>query len=818
MEFKNPEKKVSINNTPRNWEFQQRAQQVAGNEQPAGTRPMVVSNPKKEAEEKSRTLTSKMLEVAMSVSFGALFFGLPLFFLNNTLQGIVFEKQIYFYFWVLVAIISWITKGVVTGELKIKETPLDYFIGAFALVYLLATIFSVDRWHSLFGFFGDPSRGFINVLACILVYYFITSNFTKKRLAIALSGIIASAILLEIWTFVGLFFAAKLPVWVTAHIPASLFGSLTSLGIFLSLVYPLFVVAIYKLLESNLNKIIKISLTSLLGLFFVADIVLMWFLWSFIFLPGVFPGLIVGVSFFVIFVIALIVRPLPGWSWVTFFSFMAVMLLLMLGSGEGYLTQKLPAEISPSYGLSWGVAKDALKEKFFLGTGAASFGYDFSKYHSQELNSTQFFNLRFYQGSGLFFEALPTIGFLGTATLVLILLSYLGTSVYLLSKDKEKNKLYSLGFFSASLIFLYSALLMRVDGSILIFGLLLTILSLATLQLESDNEEHFKTLSLKTSPKYALALAFIFMLASGGVVFVFVFMGKALVADVYMKNATTVAAHTTDDSVQKMVKAINLYPNEARYYSRIGQEYMILANNEALKGKDQQDVALIQGYLDSAIMLSSKAKDLAPNDVATVEGLAQIYENSVSYVDKSADLAEQYYQRALELEPHNPVYYIKLGEMKIAKAASTQDAGEKKQIIQESIGIFQKSVEEKKDYGTGYYYIAVASQAVGDLDKAIEAIKNAIASENGNINYFSALAGFLSQRATGDDLAQAEQIYKAIIGKDDTQYNIHLALGLLYEKQKKNDQAIVEYKKVLTLLPIEGEEAKTQVNKMITNV
>ncbi|MEI8344254.1 MAG: tetratricopeptide repeat protein [Candidatus Moraniibacteriota bacterium] len=813
MEFKNLEKKVPIGygglNHSGHSAFELHKRNQTEQQPPVA---------KSEAQPDNKKSTTRVLDFMMSLSFGALFFGLPLFFLNNTFQGIIFEKQIYFYFWVLVAVISWLTKSIIVGELKIKETPLDYFIGGFAVAYALSTFFSVDRWHSFFGFFGDQSRGFINVLACILIYYFIVSNFSKKRLTIALSSIIASSIILQIWTMIGLFFAAKLPGWITSHVPASLFGSVTSLGIFLSLVYPLFIITIYKLLESKLVNKIKITLTVLVGLFFVVDIVLMWFLWSFIFLPSVFPGLIVGVSFFVIFVIALIVKPAPGWSWLTFFSFMAVMLLLMIGSGEGYLPQRLPSEVSPGYPLSWTVAKDAMKDKFFLGTGAASYGYDFSKYRSQDLNNTQFFDLRFYQGSGLFFEALPTIGFLGTVVGLLILLSYLGTSVFLLSKEKEKNKMYSLGFFSSGIIFLYSALTMRVDGSILIFGILVTILSVAVLQFESSDEGQYRALSLKTSPKYALALAFIFMLASGAVVYVFVFMGKSLVADIYMRNAVTKAASSQEDSIKQIGKAILLYPNEGRYFARAGQAYMVLANNEALKGKDKQDTNLIQADLNYAIALSTKAKDLTPYDVATVEGLAQVYENSTMYVDKSVDLAAQYYQGALDLEPHNPAYFVKLGQMKIAKASSTQDNAQKKQFVQESIDLFQKSVDEKKDYAIGYYYLAIAGQANGDLDKAIENITNSVIIERNNANYLFTLANFLRERGKNDDYANAEKAYKEIIGQDDGQYNVHLALGLLYEKQKKNDAAIAEYKKVLTVLPQGSDDAKTQVTKMITNV
>ncbi len=842
MEFKNPIQKIPLNqhafgnfknnsssagegfavrvensNAPGQAQPQHQAQQQ-------GQQPV-----RHQAQHQNQNVTIKILDFVVSLSFGALFFGLPLFFLNNTFQGIIFEKQLYFYFWVLIAVISWATKSVLTGELKIKKTPLDYFIWAFIAAYALATIFSVDRWHSFLGFFGDPSRGLINVLALVLVYYFIFSNFTRQRLVIAFGGIIASAMVVQVWTMAVLFLATKFPSWFLAsHIPTNFFGSVTSLGLFLSFVYPLFILAIYKVIESNFSKKIKISLASLVGFSFIVNLILMWFLSPFIFMSGVFPGVIVGISFFVIFIIALIVRPKEGWAWVAFFAFMAVLLLLMVSGqggkgGSGYLPQALPIEISPvypGYSASWAIAKGGLKEKFFVGTGAGSYGYNFSKFRPQELNNNALFDLNLPQGAGLFFEALPTLGFLGTAAGILILLVYLGTSIYLLSKEKEKNKLYSLGLFSSGLIFLYSALIMRVDGTMLIFGALLLILALATLQLESGEEERYRALSLKASPKYALALAFIFMLALGGVMYVFVFMGKILVADIYMKKGAISTTHTEESSIKPMRDAIMLYPNEAGYYTRFGQEYRILFNGEVLKAKDQQNTEAIQIYLDGAIRSSNAAKEFAPNDVNTVDGLAQVYENSVMFVDKSVDLAEQFYNRALELKPHSPVYYLKLGQLKIAKASATQDKDQRKQLISDSIGLFQKAVAEKVDYAPGYYYLAIAQEANGDLDKAIEAMANAVANERTNADYILVLGNFYRERGgnNGDDYTNAEKIYKFIIEKDDKQYNAHIALGILYEKQKKNDAAIAEYKKVLSILPDGSDEVKTQLNKMISNV
>jgi tetratricopeptide (TPR) repeat protein len=816
MDFQNPQRKAPTSSVDWDLDSKPRSPFTHNSEIKESSRESVS---KKDGLNDKQAFSVKIFESVMTVSIAALFFGLPLFFLNLTFQGIAFEKQIYFYFWVLLATISWVTKGIITGEIKIKRTSLDYFIGAFLLAYLISTIFSVDRWHSFFGFFGDPSRGFLSVLACVLAYYFILSNFNKKRLIVALTSIIVSAGIIEFWTVIVLFFSEKLPLWATSHLPASTLGSMSSLGLFLAVMYPLFIVAIYKIVESDKSKVIKNVAAGFVGLFMILSIVLMWLLSPFVF--GGDAGtiaILAGTGFFVIFVLSLIVRPAERWSWVVIFGFMAILAILMIGGGEGYLKQRLPVEVSPAYKLSWEVAKNTMKDNFFIGSGAATYGYDFSKYRPQNFNDTQFYNLRFYQGSGLFFEALPTVGFLGTVLLCLIALSYIGTSVYLLAKEKERNKMYSLGILSAAIIFFINAFFGRVDGGILLVGVLITILSLGAIQFESANEGDHLTLSLKASPKYALALAFIFMLVCAGVVYLFVFMSKSLVADMFMRKAVTQSTPSLEGSIATMVKGINLYPNEGRYYTRIGQEFIVLANQEAAKEKDKRNADLIQDYLNKASSLAKQGVDLMPKDVSANESLAQVFENAGMFVDKSIDLTEQYYQQAQSLEPHNPVYFIKLGELKTAKAAASKDDGEKKKLIQEALDFFQKSVDEKRDYAIGYYYISLANETLGNSDQAIDAMQKAIGAERGNMNYIFNLANLLSGRGKGEDYAQAESIYKGIIEKDDAQYNVHLSLGILYERLKKDDAAIAEYKKVLSNLPAGSDDAKSQINKMISNV
>jgi hypothetical protein len=75
--------------------------------------------------------------MVITVSLVALFFGLPLFFTGLTFQGIAFEKQIYFYVWLLIGVVAWVSKGVTTGEMRIRRTPLDIPIALFWLFYVV---------------------------------------------------------------------------------------------------------------------------------------------------------------------------------------------------------------------------------------------------------------------------------------------------------------------------------------------------------------------------------------------------------------------------------------------------------------------------------------------------------------------------------------------------------------------------------------------------------------------------------------------------------------------------------------------------------
>lgn len=771
--------------------------------------------------------SAKAFDVLISVSLFALFFGLPIFFTGFTFQGIVFEKQIYFYFWLLVGIVSWASKGVITGEMHIRRTPVDIFVLLFLLVYAAATFFSVDRWHSFWGFFGDPSRGLISAVSCALVYYLVMSHFTMKRFFIMFGGFLASGFIVVLWSFLALTKIKFLPASFEQYAPLSLIGTISSLSIFLTILVPLFITALYLIWnQSEMKQSMKYTILTFLGIGLVGSLYLMLALFPFLLetkdsLSWMVP--IGGIAFFLVYILAQIVRPPEQLTWVPMLVFVAVLAFLMIGNNS-LVRATMPVEVAPNQRLSFQVAEGALKEHFFLGVGPAGYGYAFSMFRPEEYNNSPLYSLRFYQGTGLFFEALSTIGLIGTTLFFIAWLSFLSVGLYLLSNEKEKNKYLSLGLWTASIMFFIAAFTVQINGSLLLIGVLLSALSLALLFKESGAEERYYSLSLKASPKYALALAFIFMLVSAGVAFLFVFIGKAYLADAEVGKA----AHLSTNGPQKesltlLHDALLKNPQEGRYYTRLGQEFLGLANVEARKSEQDRDSSQLEQWIRSAVASATQGKALMPNDVLAVESLALVYENAALYASDAMDKANEFYARASELEPTNPILLVKQGQIDRSLGDNLKaDDSEKTKRYQDSKEKIQMAVEKKPDLSASLYNLSVTQSRLKDTDGAIKSITDALKLDRNNINFKFNLGVLYQIRDQKGDKELAEGIFKDVLNTNDKLIDVRLSLGLLYEAWNKSDQALAEYRKALEFLPVDGgdtiKSTRTQVEKFIANL
>ena len=766
--------------------------------------------------------TAAMFDGIITVCLAAMFFGIPIFFTGVTFQGITFEKQIYFYLWLLVGIVSWVSRGVILGEMRIRRTPIDIPVGLFWLFYVLSSFFSVDRWHSFWGFFGDPSRGVISVTALVLAYYFLMSHFTVKRFRWMFASFLVTSFFLVVWSFLVVMNIHFLPTAWEMYAPMSLIGTVSTLTIFLGFLVPLFLTALFSLWESenmqSLRKGVRTTLTTLLFIGLTLTMFLLLALYAFV--PWI--AVLGGLSFFMVYILAQIVRPTERFTWVPMLVFVLMLGFLMIGS-NGLSRATLPVEVTPNADLSWQIAKETLKEHFFVGVGPANYEYAFSMFRPQKYNLDQLYTLRFYQGTGLFFESLPTLGVVGTVLLLILGFSFLSVGLYLLSYEKQKNKIYSLGFWTAALIFFIAGFTSAINGSLLILGVLLSALALAVLLWESGSEERYLNLSFKAAPKFALALAFIFMVVSAGVAFLFAFMGKVFVADVTAGRAVRMSVKQPSlDAANLLVRAIQNYPQEGRYYTRLGQEFMSLANMEAGKDASSRDVNAVATYVRQAVAASEQGKQLMPNDVLATESLALVYENGSLYASDALVKAEEIYTRAHELEPHNPLYDLKLGQVKKSNGDAKPAGADRDALYNEAKDLFQKAIYEKNNLAVAYYNMAVVLSLLKDTDKAIENTVTAVRLDNSNLNYRYNLGVLYQFRNKEGDQTIAENLYKDILTANDKLIDVRLSLGLLYEKQGKKDAAVAEYQKIVDLLPADStgnvKQTRDQVVKFIDNV
>jgi len=780
--------------------------------------------------------TITLLDKVVSVCIFMLFFGLPLFFLNMTYQGISFEKQYYFYFWIFIGVIAWSARGVLGGKIEIRRTTLDIPLGVLWLVYVLATVFSVDKYHSFFGFFGNPITGLISITSIILAYYLIVSFVSKDRVMVLWWAIVASGSVVTIWSFLATM--RFIPEKVLQYIVPSLTGSFTSLAAFLAMMLPLFIISVTLLDQSNGNKLKQKGIIGFLFIITIINLITLSNLFGYVRWYVV----IAAVALLLVFAISGFVEVSQKTSILAILTFFILIGFLIFGQPI-FLRTAIQPEASLNYGLSFNIAKEAIKNKLILGSGPGTYGYNFSLYRPKDLNQSGRYDIRFFSDRGILLESLSTIGIMGAIALVVMSLTYISTVVHaFMRSDDEVTKTISLGLFVTSIMALLYALLWAVDGIIILYGVLIAAVTLGLLREgATDGGDNKLTLSMSSTPQNALSFAFLSILVAVGVIFGFVTLGKMFVADVHAGSALKARAiNNFDESSTKFERAVRLNDQEGRYFTIISQYGLDLANVELAKGEDANKDA-VASFINSATGAAVAGRNLMPNDVLANETAGFIFENSGGYVNGALSSAISSYERARELEPQNPYLDIAVGKLKLMEAQTKgEDAVEEKNaLIEDAKKLFESArdktmfkfeSQEISTFAPAYYYIAITEEALGNIDESITAMTTALRITQLNrqltqqqilsrqINYGFNLARLLQVRGTDEDNKNAESLLLQIIGVNDQEINSYLNLGLLYERTGRGEEATSEYKKILTILPEDDEKARENIQGLIDTI
>jgi tetratricopeptide (TPR) repeat protein len=281
---------------------------------------------------------------------------------------------------------------------------------------------------------------------------------------------------------------------------------------------------------------------------------------------------------------------------------------------------------------------------------------------------------------------------------------------------------------------------------------------------------------------------------------------------------------SVETTIPAYIKALRLYPQEGRYFTRLSQEYMALANAEGRKPEAERDVNKIAFLVRESVASGTRSKDLMPNDVLSIEALGLIYENASLFATDALPRSEEAYRRAVELEPQNPLFQIKLGQIKRLTADGKEAGAEKNALYEEALTAFKLATEKKPNLAIAHYNLAVAQARLKQLDAAIDSTRKALQYAPANLSFKYNLAALYQLRNSDGDRSTAEKLYKEVLTANERLIDVRLSLGLLYESTNRRTEALSEYEKILSFLPEEDgtapavKQTRAQVNQVIDNL
>ncbi|MFA6393367.1 MAG: hypothetical protein WCW25_00625 [Patescibacteria group bacterium] len=799
------------------------------------------------AKEKSGAVSteskSKAIDFIIFSTIGLIFFLCPIFFTGLVSQGLGFEKMMLFYFLVLIGVVAWVTKGVITGELKIKRTPLDWpVLGALAII-AVSTFFSVSKKDSLIGTYGDPSKSLLAAAAFVLFYYLLVNNITTERIKKLFSLFLASSALVIIFSLLQLFGVFILPLAITKSNAFNPFGSLTGLTMFLVIIIPMLVVAISQAdkIYTSLKQIGLYALKAVLGAVLLADIVTLFLLNGFTY----WPVAIVSIVIVLMFLLSKVVPIGSGSLIVPVSVFLLLIIFLVLGNFN-LVNLKLPAEVSLSRSASFDIAKESVKKFIFLGSGPGTFYYSFSRFKGHDFNASPLWNARFDSSTGVFFELASTIGIIGALSAVAIALIAISLQfIALLKADKKEDSHILLAGLASFIAIIIYSLLFSLNPSLVVVIMIISTFGVVTAIHVYPEKFKNLTLSFRASPKYALALAAVFLTVTAGVAVLFTMGAKIYMADYYARKAEK--TESIEEKINNLNKAVALSPYQDVYYLTLANQYMALANQEAVaETKDQNK---IQNYLSLAVTAGKQATTINPNQAAGNESLALIYENASFYTRGALEWAENLYNKVSELEPDNPVPHLRIALINMARSNAETDKAEKEFYVNEAIKKYDEAIAKKNDFAAAFYGKGIAYESLGKSNEAVEQLKNAVVFAGNNADYQFELGRMyfnrgvtdpnISQNASkeiaeaevenpenaeasgeeagenlsvesapantgsakkNEDIANAENMFLNILQANPNHANALYSLGLLYQKVGETENAKIAVKRLLEVV------------------
>ncbi len=656
----------------------------------------------------------RIIDKIIKTALYLLVFLLPIFFLPLTIFPAEWNKQLLLAGICFLVSVLWLIKMIKTGKVNLVWNKVSSAVLILLVVLGISTIFSMTKAQSFWGTSVEPDTLFSFILYGLV--FFLFSNLISKKEVINIIKlfVLSSGILALLFLIQGIF-GSVFPWDFTKINGFNPIGSIETLAVFFGAGF----VILVALMTTDMLKILGL----IIGLLLFVSILLInfWIVW-------------LGIALAMVIILWIKLKSLSQKKEIGLRDYIlpvvvfAIALILIFIKIPFSNILDLPPEITLTNTASFDISKKTLgegAENFIFGSGPSTFGYDYSLHRSPNINLTEFWGLRFEQGSSALITLLATSGILG----ILGILFLIGILFYKFFREPKFNNITIISFIGGA-YFLILWIFYSINFSLMFAGFLMLGLYLASLN-------KTKEISLVNSPQKAFfsmlgTIALIVVLVAGFYTYVQKYNG----ALAFSKGLDLLNAEQPDlnKGIINIDKAGNLAKNNDNYFRNLSQA-ILLKVNEVLNNQNlsqEQMQAELQVYVSNVESSIQKAIQINPKNSLNWLQAGNIYENLILFVEGADQLAVINYKEAEKLDPQNPLIPLNIGRVYKIIAEQAQEEDLRNQALELAIDNFQKSIELKPNFTPAYYLLAQIYEMKGEKDLAIQGYEIVLQLEPGN--------------------------------------------------------------------------------------
>lgn len=719
-------------------------------------------------------------------------FLLPLWALPITVAPLGLNKVFLAYVLILVAFVAWLVGRIQTGVVILPKNYLALALVLLASIWGISGIFSISRYTSFLALATDPSSVIaivLFVLASFLASFYLR---TTRHVFTWLLALFASASLVFLVQGARVLFSLNVVPWIDLPFSTSnLFGSWIEFGIFFSLVafVALFLFEVVQIKSLRLSFLVM-SLAAFVVMLAVNVGIIWWTFFTFLLI-------LLAYLFSLRFTSRHLLRP-------TFLMILVVLFVILAPASASLFTSFLgtqTVEIRPSWTASWAVTQSALAENVALGSGPATFLYDWIRFKPIEVNQGSFWNVRFASGAAFFPSVVATTGLAGTAAFLFLIATFFFYGFKALVRlDRAKLDSFLVLVFFAS-TFLLTYLFFYNPGFVLtLFFFLFLGMFLGMLSGHGLAEEKTIKLFSHSGAGFVSALLIIFLLV--GVASSAYFLSEKYVAAYFFGKGVRLfnIARDVEGAEAYVNRAIRFEKRDEYYRGAVDIKLARITNLLQEKGLAPEELqGRFENLLGEAIGHAQEASRINPIDPLNWLALAQVYEAIIPFqIAGVSDFALSAYQKAAEKNPTSPEPYL-------AQARINLSQGERK----EAKAHLEEALKLKPNYTPAHLLLAQMEDQAGNVSEAIERVKQAALLSPNDIGVLFQL-GLLYYRR--DQLDNARQVFERAVSLNPNYSNARYFLGLIYDRLGDKELATQQFERIQVFNPENREVTRIIAN------